>query len=147
MSLKWVKYPYSPQWSPDGLAYRPALDVEVSNGSKLRIIFALVDSGTDSMVLDASLASSLGIDPDTCEKRLLSGIGGNSQGFMAEIEVKVKGFTEKIKARALFLQNAPFTALLGQRDFFDNFYIRFEHRKRFFLLAKAPKQKAVKQAT
>ena len=139
MNLKWIEYPYFAQLSPDGFAYRPALNVEISSGSKLRIISALVDSGTDSMIVDASLASSLGIDPSTCEKRVLGGIGGSSHGFMAEIEIKVKGFPKKIKARALFIENAPFTALLGQRDFFDNFYVRFEHRKRRFFLAKAPK--------
>jgi hypothetical protein len=140
MKLTWVSYPYSAQLSPDGFAYRPALNVEISHGENLRIVSAMVDSGTDTLVIDAALAHSLKINPDECEKRIVGGIGGSNQGFMAEISLKIPGFRERIKARALFIENAPFTALLGQRDFFDNYYVRFEHRKRKFFLAKAPKK-------
>jgi len=139
--MKWIKYRYAGQLSPDGIAYRPVIDVEISNGEHRRWVSALVDSGTDTLVVDASLASSLGINSDTCEKRSISGINGKKEGFISDISLKIRDFTEPILARAFFVKDAPFGVLLGQRDFFKNYRVKFELDQFEFSLSKVPKKK------
>ncbi len=139
--MKWTKYHYAGQLGLDGIAYRPVIDVEISNGESRRWVSALIDSGTDTLVIDASFAASLGINPDDCEKRNISGINGKKAGFMSGISLRLRDFPGSIVARALFVEDAPFGVLLGQRDFFKNYRVKFELDQYEFSLAKVPKKR------
>ncbi len=139
--MKWVTYQYAGQLIRDGVAYRPVIEVEIANGERRRWVSALIDSGTDTLVIDASLASSLGINPNDCEKRGVAGINGKREGFISNISLQLRDFPKPIIARALFIEDTPFGVLLGQRDFFRNYRVRFELDQHQFSIAKAPSKK------
>lgn len=135
------RYRYAGQLTPDGVAYRPLIDIEIAKGEHRRVVTALIDSGTDTLVIDASLATSLNINRDDCEKRVVEGINGKKEGFICDVSIKLLDFPQRITARALFVENTPFGVLLGQRDFFKNYRVLFELDKHEFSVTKAPTKK------
>ncbi len=135
--LKWKAYDYTAQLTSGGaITFRPLMELLVSSHTRKHpgSILALIDSGTDSMVFSAAIARSLGIDPRTCQKVRLGGIG-TSEGFISDIKITVADFNASIDLPVIFIDNPPFDALLGQRHFFERFKVRFEKDINKFYLA------------
>jgi len=140
--MKWKEYHYSGQWGKDGVvAYRPLIQVEVSrNGSDTLIpIIGLIDSGTDGILFDIEVAKILGIDTNSCQRVRVGGVG-EKEGFRCQINLSIPDFKVSIDASAIFTEDLPFSCLLGQREFFEKFHIRFEKNRNRFYLA-IPKKK------
>lgn len=118
-----------------GITYRPFIEVNVSGDSSINgmAVMTLLDSGTDSTLFSVDIAKALGIDLNKCKKVKVGGIG-ERDGYISEIRIGVPDFKLSMKARVIFIEEAPFDGLLGQRDFFDKFRITFDkHRNTFEL--------------
>ena len=134
--LKWKEYDYSVQSGPgNSWIYRPVLKIVVSTKNSERIpVFGMIDSGTDSTVLDASVAESLDIDPRACQKVRLGGIG-TAEGFLSTISLSVPDMDIEMNIPIVFAHHLPMEGLLGQRHFFQRLKIRFEKDINKFYLA------------
>ena len=127
--LKWKEYDYSVQSGPgNSWIYRPVLKIVVSTKSSERVhVLAMIDSGTDSTVLDASVAESLNIVR-------LGGIG-TAEGFLSTISLSVPDMDIEMNIPIVFAHHLPMEGLLGQRHFFQRLKIRFEKDINKFYLA------------
>ena len=136
--MDWKEFDYSAQYSGDGaVLYRPIVSIQVLNGNASIEQLAMIDSGTDRVLMNAEIAVALGIDPEDCEKIKVAGLG-KSEGFACEMKITFPDFDKTFVMSVGFVEGLPFGVLLGQRDFFEYFRIRFEKDRRKFLLALSP---------
>ncbi|MES3031921.1 MAG: aspartyl protease family protein [Patescibacteria group bacterium] len=112
------------------------IGVRLENGKNFTNCFSLIDSGTDSTLINADFAQILGIDESKCPKiKVGTADKSTAQGFKAKITLKVDGFDRGLETEVIFLKNMMTGGLLGQKDIFENFKIRFEKKRhKFYLL-------------
>ena len=144
--MNWKEYGYIGSlgnWrdaSAGSMTYRPYVTIYIHHGDKSIPIDALVDSGSDGMVINAVLAKDLGIDSSKCPHKSLGGATGLRDGFTSDVSYEVDGFPkEVIETKAIFISDLPVACLVGQKDFFDRFIVQFEKCNNVLKLAKAPK--------
>lgn len=137
-------YPYIPQINRHGsidYSYRPLVKIEVSSRGHSDKFMGLVDSGTDITMMDAEMATILGIELSSLERASAFGIGEDThKAFLGEVTLQVPEFEEKIVCNVLFVEKLGFQVILGQQDFFRRFVVSFEKHKNTFSLELAPTQ-------
>lgn len=122
------------------MTYRPYITIYIQNGTTRIPVEALVDSGSDGMVVHAGLAKDLGIDPDKCSHKSLGGATGLKEGFIADVSYQVDGFPkDTIKTKAIFMPDLPVACLVGQEDLFERFIVQFEKSNNVLKLSKVSK--------
>jgi len=135
--MAWKEYSYTGEFSQvrGGIMYRPMISVSLINGEQSYNCFSLVDSGTDSTLISADFAELLGVEESKCFKVKVGGVDkSDSYGFLSKIKFKVEGFEEEFETEVIFLKNLMTSGLLGQKDVFENFKIKFEKKhKKFYL--------------
>ena len=141
--MRWKEYDYTGQWGRDGhIAYRPLTEVRVAckgrenNGMA---VVALIDSGTDSTLLDIDVAKTLGIDLMRAHKVKVGGVG-ERDGFVSDITLLIPDFDVSMNIPVVFTDGLPFSCLLGQRHFFERFQVRFEKNRNKFFVALSPQR-------
>ncbi len=137
--MDWKSYGYSGEYSQikGDIIYRPLIGVDVIRDSEKFTCLSLIDSGTDNTLFNADFAEFLSIDETKCRKVKVGGIEkSDSFGFVSKVKLRVEGFEEEIETEVIFVKNMIFGGLLGQKDIFENFKIRFEKKHKKFYLAK-----------
>lgn len=143
--MDWKEYGYVGNlrnWrdASESMVYRPYVTIYIHNGDKRVPVDALVDSGSDGMVIHAGLAKDLGINPSKCPHKSLGGATGSKEGFTCEVAYEVDGFQkDTIKTVAMFISDLPVACLIGQEDFFERFIVQFEKRNNVLRISKARK--------
>src|SRR3989344_1302875 len=132
--MDWKEYQYTSEFSlKNGIIHRPMVTIDILNGEKLLNCFSLIDSGTDSTLINADYMDLLGIDSSKCKKVIIGGVGeSKSFGFIEKIKFKIEGFEQIFQTDAIFVKNLVTSGILGQKDIFENFKIRFEKKHRKF---------------
>jgi hypothetical protein len=134
---RWKEFDYSYQWDAQGstIGYRPIITIVLNNGTNSIRVNGLVDSGCDSVMIEAAIAEELGIRQDPSSPRIAVGgvAGSRRDAFKQDVTVKVAEF-EKFLTNATFVPDLPFACILGQRGFFDSFDVRFEKREDKFYI-------------
>lgn len=122
--MPWYEYSVT----PGGL--KPYVEVRLWHGNQSVRLLALVDSGADSSLLDASYADALGLDraeAQTADAVVASG-GKVSVLCWRHLPLELQFETERFPFRGAF---ADFPAgsdgenLMGRQDFFERFIIQF----------------------
>lgn len=134
--MEWKEYNYTAEFSlKNDIIYRPMVSMVITSGEKSRNCFSLIDSGTDSTLINAEFMELLGIDALKCRKVKVGGVGKSDlYGFIEKIQFKIEGFEEVFKTEVIFVKDMVTSGLLGQKDIFENFKIRFEKKYRKFYL-------------
>ncbi|MBU6323261.1 MAG: retroviral-like aspartic protease [Patescibacteria group bacterium] len=135
MAARWKEFDFSYQWDAQGttVGYRPIIPVELRSDSGSIRVNALIDSGCDCTMLEASLAEALSIKQFSNSVSVGGVTGERRDAFTHDVSVTVDGFTP-FMTDATFVPSLPYACLLGQRRFFDLFEVRFEkHRQKFFI--------------
>jgi hypothetical protein len=135
--MNWKKYSYTLSGkTTDTLLPRPLIEIIISNKTGKFPCLAMIDSGTDSTVLNSDIAKALYIEKNTCESVKLGGIGEKA-GFRCEVDVYVPDFNVSVKIPVIFLEDVRFDGLLGQAHFFQRFNVKFEKSANTFYVAPA----------
>jgi gag-polyprotein putative aspartyl protease len=110
---------------------RPMIPVRLSHQGKRVDIYALVDSGADTSLFHASLATALGIDFKKGRRQQLFGIaaGVAVDAYYHMITLQVLGAPASLQIDVGFTESRGVGALLGESGFFDAYQIRFEKSK------------------
>ncbi len=122
---------YSVYRNRDGTFYNPTVDVIFGYKSKRFTYFsALVDTGSDFVMLPLDIAETLGAEPDFDSKTELNCACGNSfisyaSRYPLEIIINHPGFRPKSWQTHVRFVDAKTTVLLGQRGFLDRFNVTF----------------------
>ena len=135
--MTWVEYKYSGEFSEvvGNIVYRPIIGVKIKYGNETEETIAMIDSGTDVTVVDSNLAKLLGIDSTKYKKCKVAGVTGEAKGFVAKIKISIENFDdEEFEIEVCFVDDMKSNILLGQRDLFEKFKIKFEKSKNKFYL-------------
>ncbi|KKT80636.1 MAG: hypothetical protein UW78_C0030G0002 [Candidatus Azambacteria bacterium GW2011_GWA1_44_9] len=106
---------------------RPVIPIEIIYQNLSIPCEALVDSGADFCIFDAQIGELLGINITKGERREVWGITGVGQSYYVHlVEIKVGGWSYKIKVGFLPEIAKLGYGVLGQRGFFDIFVVKFD---------------------
>jgi hypothetical protein len=133
---KWKVYEYSCDWDGKSsvVSYRPMVAAILMHGKRAFPIQALIDSGSDSVMIEIETAAELGIAANTGTKVQVHGITGSiDTGFRRELTIKIPGLRE-FTTEVTFVPKLPVPCILGQRGFFDAFEVKFAKKESMFYL-------------
>lgn len=138
--MSWIKFDYTPLWKKDdsGITHVPLLEVELTLGQEKFSSRGLVDSGAYMTLAHSDIATILGIDRNACPKKPVTGISGETEGFVKEIDLSVKHFREPITIPILFVDNLRTALLLGHEGFFESYRIKFQADQNVFEVSRSP---------
>lgn len=126
MKLRYTKWPSLTD--PERYNWHPELQVclRVPNGSKGRMIHALVDSGAIDCIFPESVGRLIGLDVPSGKPTTYFGVADQAApGFLHTIQLQVTGYERWISLEAGFV-TADIRPLLGQRGFFEAYQVVFE---------------------
>ncbi len=134
-----MKFPYrelevlsSPASRRKKKVLRPIISVILIFNRRIIGYEALIDSGADFNIFDASIAEALRIRLTSGNKRQIAGIGGQRiKGYEHNIVLKICG--NEYKTGVIFSKEIPpySFGVLGNQGFFDQFDVKFNYRKKF----------------
>ncbi len=110
------------------------INVVLINGTKSRMQKALIDSGADYTLINASIAEDLGIDLKSCLVDKTLGIENRPiDTYYYDLELAIPNLDQSnLIVKTGFVKSSSVGILLGQRDFFDKFVICFNKKKNYF---------------
>lgn len=136
-----MEFEYSTFRTRDGVFYRPTIDVTFRYRSKsFPYKAALVDTGSDFVMLPLSVAEALGAEPDLESVTVLDcACGGEFRSYVSrhpiEIVLDCEGFrTRSWQTHVRFVQ-AEVTVLLGHRGFLDRLDATFSGKHHMMKLS------------
>ncbi|MEI7709298.1 MAG: hypothetical protein WCI76_01120 [bacterium] len=113
------------------------ISMVIRSGAYSHNCFSLIDSGTDSTLINSEFMQLLGIDESKCKKVKVGGVGNSDlYGFISKVKFSIDGFDDTLETEVIFVKDMVTSGLLGQKDIFENFKIRFEKKHRKFYLLK-----------
>lgn len=130
-----MQYKYT-DYLPDErgkLVRRSMIEVTIHGPNGPHKELALLDSGCDRTLLNAEIASIIGIDLSKARKAgLVRGIlGVGKEVYAVELEIQPE-YLDKVKIPVNFIETENFAVLLGQEGFFDLHKIKFERNHKVF---------------
>ncbi len=117
--------------------YRPLVDITIGSETQSRTIKALIDSSSDITLINARVATILGINPEGKNSGSVFGMGGGEMnGFFATVSIQVTKIHQVLHFTVLIVEdeNEYIDIVLGQEDFFRNFKICFKQSEGKFYL-------------
>lgn len=109
---------------------RPIIPIKIISGEKSIETEALIDSGADVNLFDASFGEALGIQVRLGKYSVIMGIEGNlTPYYIHNIKINVGGNEYITPVGFMPRYNAPHS-LLGQTGFFNLFTIKFDYLKK-----------------
>lgn len=126
-----MEFDYSTYRNREGTFYRPSIDLTFKyNLSSFPYKSALVDTGSDFVLLPLSIAEALGAEPDLESVVELNCACGStfksySSRYPLEIIIDHHGFRPKSWQTHVKFVEAESTVLLGHRGFLDRFNATF----------------------
>lgn len=136
----WVAFPYTRDINREQLP-RPFIPIEVRarDGQKIETVLALADSGAVDTVLDATVASNLGIRLLNWGNKVRIYVGGKEyMGYPETVEMRVEGFRDFLRMEVFFVKGFELTGLLGQEHFFVQHHICFDRSRNTAHIARNP---------
>lgn len=128
-------FPYVKVPTPDPLIpwkFLPLIPIRIFNNRRDTFleILALMDSGAEKSVFNEEIAKALEIDLSEAREEKFTGIeGGVLRAKVKNIALRIVGGKEIVGIPVGFLENAGFSAILGQEGFFEQFAITFNKKK------------------
>lgn len=122
-------FPYQYKQIELGRLFNPLVLLPVKTATGWQILWFLVDSGADTVMLPLELGKALGLNFDAKTKTSLRGIGEQSvKAHPGEVTFKINGI--QVKARSYFVESKDSMLLLGRLDVFEQFSVVFDRKKR-----------------
>jgi len=124
-----IRFPYRYKRIDEGVIPDPTTKLEILTTDGWRTTRFLIDSGADTTCLPLEpYAELLGFKPDPKRKTKVGGV--EVKGVTAYSgEIKIKIAKKELALRCYFLRSR-IMPLLGRLDFWDNFSILFDNKKK-----------------
>lgn len=134
MKFRYVKVPISPPTKFFGnYVLKPLIPIKISVGSLSINYAALIDSGADFCIFDADIGENLGLDIKKGEEIPFGGIekstGKQASAYIHEVILNVGGNEYPTKVGFSYDIAKGGYGILGQKEFFDLFWIKFDLAK------------------
>ena|SRR3989344_7038687 len=127
-TYKEIPISFSPSSKRKKSVYRPIIPVILLFNKEFIGYEALIDSGSDYNVFDASVAEFLGIKVSFGHKRQIVGIGEQKiKGYEHKITLKIAG--RRYNTLVIFSKQIPSNSfgILGSQGFFSHFIVKFKY--------------------
>lgn len=108
------------------LALKPFVEISLNHNGHTVKTWALLDSGADVSMFDASIATLLGINLTDGLQQHFSGITGQMDAYFHEVKLELIGLPQPITIAVAFGKMEGVRAILGQADFFQRHKVTFE---------------------
>src|SRR5258708_38681387 len=109
---------------------RPIIPVRLSHKAASLEVLALLDSGADISLFNATVAEELLIDITSGDHKEFFGISGHTiDVYYHPIRIQLIGSSESITVTVGFTTSRFTRAVLGQADFFMHHQVKFERSK------------------
>ena len=110
---------------------KPIIPIGLTVGDKPFDYSALIDSGADFCIFDASIGEALELIVKGGKKINFGGIQevGASEAFLHDVTIVVGGFRHKTTVGFSYDIAKDGYGILGQKGFFDLFSVKFDLRK------------------
>jgi hypothetical protein len=120
---------------------KPIVPIGVTCGDKKIRYAALVDSGADFCIFSAEVGEYLGLDVRKGLRHTFGGIqvGNPSEVFFHEVTLNVGGWDHQTKIGFSYDIAPRGYGVLGQKGFFDGFFVGFDFSKEEIELKKKNK--------
>jgi len=119
-----------------GKSLKPIIPLVIKRGDKETRLDAVIDSGADMGIFDASVAEKIGLPFSMFEQKKIAEIHGKVTAHICKIEVRV--LEEFFEMPVAFVPNytGPFN-ILGRKGFFERHIITFDEAKLEIKISKA----------
>ena len=115
--------------------YRPIVPILVHGPRDSLLIHPLLDSGADFTLFPISVATVIGVEPDTNRPGTVGGIeGGSLATFPAEVELELNDGTQNYRWVATVRFAEGNNMLLGHLGCLEFFAATLDHESRMFSL-------------
>lgn len=123
MVLPYTRFKYKQNY-----VHKPMLDVKLSLGARSVVAKGLLDTGSDTTLINKAFGKDLDVDFKQCRIGQVIGISSVPQRtWVTTIELEVENLTGSRKAVEVeFIDSPTVGILLGHRGFFENFMVKFE---------------------
>jgi hypothetical protein len=132
MKFKYYKVPLADRSDFFGNSVlKPIIPVEVKYSDEKVNYMALVDSGADFCIFDAEVGEYLNLDVRRGSRHTFSGIqqGDPSEVFFHDVTLNIGGWDYKTRIGFSYDIATHGYGVLGQKGFFDKFFIGFNFSK------------------
>ncbi|MFA6404810.1 MAG: hypothetical protein WCW03_02315 [Candidatus Paceibacterota bacterium] len=126
-----------------GLSSRPIIPIVISYRNKSIEESVLIDSGADTCILDAGVATFLGIDHFSAPKQIIGGLGNAQyQSFTHPVKMAIGSHSFRVNANFIYgISKKHEYGILGQKGFFENFIVSFNLRNNEIKINPSKKKK------
>jgi hypothetical protein len=124
--------------------WMPRAVTTISYLQKSRNVSALIDSGAAFCIADIGLAKLIGVKPDHKRGVIIKGATGKkhtTKVYPATIGIQIDGL-DMVELPVYFGNTDTNTLILGQRDFFDRFDVKFEKSNFTFDITQKKRERA-----
>lgn len=112
-----------------GITYRPVGDFEIKTRFGWIPVLGYTDSGADITLLPRSFLYFLGVKFTEDEVKEIGGVGGGKVPVIVrEVELIICKEVIGVKVAIALIKDIPY--LLGRKEVFDHFEVRFGDKKR-----------------
>lgn len=136
-----ISFRYMKEPAKQGCIYRPKIPITLKHGTEELDVMALLDSGSDAIIIPKFLADVLKLD--TRKKReVIEGVGGPVKVANARVTIIVQKKKEKYTLPNMAVKiplgkHAWNDVLLGRIPFFQKFDITFRENARKVVLTRS----------
>ncbi len=110
---------------------RPVIPIHIQVGNQKLQYQALVDSGADFCIFEASVGEELGLNVKSGDAMYFGGVQGygGAQAFLHRVKLIVGGHEYPTTVGFSYDVGKKGSGILGQRGFFDFFAVKFDLSK------------------
>ena len=129
-----MKVPTFYRYNFSNHGYFPTIPLVLLKGRQRVRSLALIDSRASISIFRTEVAEKLGIDIESGEQRIMTGVGGKIAGYLHKVKIRVA--EKNILCPVIFSKKykASFN-LLDRQGFFDKFIITFDEKRKHVILS------------
>ncbi|MDP3741367.1 MAG: retropepsin-like aspartic protease [bacterium] len=132
MKFRYFKFPLPERSDFFGHSIlKPIIPIGLTVGGEPFDYSALIDSGADFCIFDASIAEALGLNVRSGNRISFSGVqeAGGAEAYLHDVTILIGGARHKISIGFSYDIAKEGYGILGQKGFFDIFTVKFDYQK------------------
>ena len=128
-----IEFPLAQKSSPFGIISDPKIPISIRTLAGYFTYRFLVDTGADFSLAPRRLASQIGLDWNTLQETLVTGIEqGHVPARLGYLPIRIQELD--VKVRCLFIDARKSLFILGRADFLDRFVLTIDHSRQRIIL-------------
>ncbi len=111
-----------------GKGLKPKIQLTIKHGEREASSDAVIDSGADISIFDASIAEHIGLPFSRFEQKQIAGVSGFVKANICKVQADILGEFFELPVAFVSNYSGPFN-ILGRKGFFEKHVITFDEAK------------------